>query len=86
LFRSSYYTLYIYYPKLILSQYLVQFGGLLGLWSGISFLDFKIIFEFIQKSSLTLKLIHILNTYIMSKIIYLHIFFNIKIKVNIEII
>ena len=72
---SSFYTIYIFYPKLILSQYLVQFGGLLGLWYGISFQDFKIIFGFIQKSFLILKLIHILDTYIVSKIIYLHVFF-----------
>jgi hypothetical protein len=48
---NSKYILFKYKPELEFSQFLVNFGGLLGLWHGISLIELKsIIMNFINKN------------------------------------
>jgi hypothetical protein len=48
---NSKYILFKYKPQLEFSQFLVNFGGLLGLWHGISLIELKnILMNFINKN------------------------------------
>jgi len=53
-----------FYPKLVFLQYLINFGGLLGLWYGISLNDFKNIVSHF------LKRIHLMNQFLRKFISY----------------
>jgi hypothetical protein len=61
---NSKYILFKYKPELEFSQFLVNFGGLLGLWHGISLIELKnIIKNFINKKLIAYIRVRQLWTY-----------------------
>jgi hypothetical protein len=61
---NSKYILFKYKPQLEFSQFLVNFGGLLGLWHGISLIELKnILMNFINKNLIAFIRVRKLWTY-----------------------
>jgi hypothetical protein len=77
------YISFIYSPKMELMQFIVNFGGLIGLWQGISLNDLKdIIFQSIRRVLSSPRVKRQLNKYTPLSRRLISIFRNSKFKVN----
>jgi hypothetical protein len=80
---NSQYISFIYSPKMEFMQFIVNFGGLIGLWQGISLNDLKdIIFQSIRRVLSTPRVKRQLNKYTPLSRRLISIFRNSKFKVN----
>jgi hypothetical protein len=80
---NSKYILFKYKPALEFSQFLVNFGGLLGLWHGISLIEFKnIIMNFINKRLIAYIRVRRLWTYFAVLQLFKKLFKYFKIEVQ----
>jgi hypothetical protein len=80
---NSQYISFIYIPKMEFMQFIVNFGGLIGLWQGISLNDLKdIIFKFIRRAIFSPRVKRQLNKFTPISRRLISIFRNSKLKVN----
>jgi hypothetical protein len=80
---NSQYLSFIYSPKMEFMQFIVNFGGLIGLWQGISLNDLKdIIFQSIRRVLSTSRVKRQLNKFTPLSRRLISIFRNSKFKVN----
>jgi hypothetical protein len=80
---NSQYISFIYSPKMEFMQFIVNFGGLIGLWQGISLNDLKeIIFQSIRRVLSTPSVETQLNKFASLSRRLISIFRNSKFKVN----